>query len=166
MDQMAGAAGVTKPNLYWFFGDKGGLYEAIAQRCVRLVGDEVRGAVAGGSDPRGTLLVGIEAYLRFVQSEPNIYRFLMQQPRFVRQLSHELGVLVGDRLAAAGRETGGEEIFGHGIVGMINSTADWWVDQPEVSRASLVSYLTDLLWDGLARSPSVHEVVDAAKGQP
>jgi AcrR family transcriptional regulator len=170
MEQLAAEAGVTKPNLYWYFGDKGGLYEAIAHRYVDLVAAEVRTAIGTSSEPRETLVAGIEAYLRLVESEPNIYRFLMQRARFeqsttqraidhfLRQLGQELGLLVGDRLAAAGQDTGGAEVFGHAIVGMVNTTADWWVERSVLPRTRLVGYLTELLWDGLARTPLVEEI--------
>src|SRR3954452_21394082 len=51
MDQMAAEAGVTKPILYRYFGDKAALYGAIAERYVGVVGDELRRALAGENDP-------------------------------------------------------------------------------------------------------------------
>lgn len=172
MEQMAAEAGISKPILYRHFGDKAELYQAIAQRYVDLVGAEVRGAIgrapataAPADAPRRMLAAGIDAYLRLVEREPEIYRFLMQRARFeqsataatidnfVRRLGQEVGLLLGEQLAAGGLDTGGAEAWGHAIVGMVNAAGDWWVDRQVLSRKRLVGYLTDLLWAGFDGMP-------------
>ncbi|MCA1843781.1 MAG: TetR/AcrR family transcriptional regulator; helix-turn-helix transcriptional regulator, partial [Actinobacteria bacterium] len=110
MDQIAAEAGVTKPVVYRFFRDKGDLYEAIATRYVEAVATELRAAWGGAGEPRELLRSGIDTYLRLVEEEPEISRFLMRRARveqaaattaiddFIRRLGGELGLLVGEQL--------------------------------------------------------------------
>src|SRR5436309_16066243 len=82
MEQMAAEAGVTKPVLYRYFHDKSELYQAIAERYVEQVATQLRQALSGEATPRHLLVAGIDSYLRLVEREPEIYRFLMQRARF------------------------------------------------------------------------------------
>ena len=54
MDEVASEAGITKPVLYRHFGDKDGLYEALAQRYVDELARELE-PVADVEDGRGRL---------------------------------------------------------------------------------------------------------------
>jgi AcrR family transcriptional regulator len=159
MEQIAAEARVTKPVVYRFFRDKGDLYQAIAERYLATVGDGIRTALTTTDDPRALLTAGIDAFLTLVEREPEIYRFLMTRARehspaagaienFIHQLGGELGVVLGEQLAAAGLDTGGAEVWGHAIVGMVNAASDWWVDRQVLSRPRLAQYLVDLLWGG------------------
>ena len=164
MEQLAAEAGVTKPVLYRYFHDKSELYEAIAQRYVDQVSTELRAALSSDDGPHELLVAGIDAYLRLVEQEPEIYRFLMQRARFeqrpaqtiehfIQRLGQEIALLVGERLEQANLDTGGAEAWGHAIVGMVNATAEWWVERQVLSRRRLVTYLADLLWTGFAGVP-------------
>jgi hypothetical protein len=42
------------------------------------------------------------------------------------------------------------EPWSYAIVGMTLSAGEWWLDCRTMSRDDLVSYLTQLLWSGLA----------------
>jgi AcrR family transcriptional regulator len=69
MDEIASEAGVTKPILYRHFGDKDGLYEALAQRYVdELMHELDRDSKAG--DARDRLASRIDAYLSYVERNP------------------------------------------------------------------------------------------------
>jgi AcrR family transcriptional regulator len=161
MEQIAAQANVSKPVVYRFFRDKGDLYQAIAAHFVARVGEGIRAALTTTNDPKALLKAGIDAYLRLVEKEPEIYRFLMTRAtdhagaaveikNFIHQLGGELGVVLGEQLAAAGVDTGGAEVWGHAIVGMVNASSDWWVERRVLSRRRLVQYLVDLLWGGFA----------------
>ena len=77
--EIAEASGVTKPTLYYHFGSKQGLGEAIltrpmalmARRLAALAGDEARGA-----DPVESLEAIFQLNLDFVVDDPDRSRFL------------------------------------------------------------------------------------------
>jgi Tetracyclin repressor-like, C-terminal domain len=57
--------------------------------------------------------------------------------------------VVGGRPREAGVASGGGEPWAHGIVGMVQTAADWWIDRRSMSRAALVAYLTGLISSGV-----------------
>jgi AcrR family transcriptional regulator len=159
MEAMAVQAGVTKPILYRHFGDRDGLVEALGERFFTELSDRLGGALGVRREPRALLHDGIDAYVSFIEAEPAMYRFLMQQGgqrggEPITALAHQMGrriaAVLHDQLAAAGLDTGASEPWAYGIVGMVHLAGDWWVDRQTMARERLVGYLTDLLWSGLA----------------
>jgi AcrR family transcriptional regulator len=162
MNDIAREAGITKPILYKHFGDKGGLYQALAERYVRSLLDELRIALGSESEPQARIRSTIDAYLAFVEREREVYDFLMhravaERPEahatvadFIRQLAAELSIVLGDELRKAGLDSGGAEPWAHGIVGMVQLAGDRWLEQRSMSRESLVGYLETLVWTGLS----------------
>jgi AcrR family transcriptional regulator len=165
MTDIATEAGITKPILYKHFGDKGGLYQALAERYVRSLLEELRIALAAEQDPRARIRRTIDSYLSFVEREHEIYGFLMHRAvterveaqatvaDFIRQLAAELSIILGDELRKVGLDSGGAEPWAHGIVGMVQLAGDQWLEQRSMSRTNLVDYLEALVWNGLSRGP-------------
>ncbi|MFG1965523.1 TetR family transcriptional regulator [Nonomuraea sp. NPDC049028] len=102
MAAIAAEAGITKPILYRHFGDKSGLYEALADRHVRTVIAQLRPGFAGAasdvrpgfaeaeadlppgfaeaaSDLRGRARTTITVYLDLISANRNLYRFLFHR---------------------------------------------------------------------------------------
>src|SRR5438270_8328836 len=162
MEDIAREAGVTKPILYRHFRHKADLYEAVAHRYTQLVSTNLRKALRRNGSPRANLRSAIDAYIRLVERETEIYRFLMRRGRlsgwsgegpvedFMRRLGDEIGLVLGERLREAGLDSGPSEAWGHGVVGMVSAAVDWWVERPVLPRKRLVDYLVDLLWVGFA----------------
>ncbi|MDQ1437897.1 MAG: hypothetical protein QOK43_1526 [Acidimicrobiaceae bacterium] len=162
MEEMAAAAGVTKPILYRHFGDRGGLVLALAERfSVRLMADLQQVLSRPTDNPRDTLVGTIDAFIRFLERDPEVYRFLVQRAvsggdeaaaaaldGFLRRIGQEVAVVLGEQLHAAGRDAGGAEPLAHGIVGFVYGAGDWWVERRSMSRARLVEYLANTLWSG------------------
>ena len=166
MTEIAAEAGVTKPILYKHFGDKGGLYQALAERYLRALLASLRDALRAETDPRARITTTIDTYLGFIEREREVYAFLMhravgERPEahatvadFIRQLGDELATVLGDELRRFGIDSGGAEPWAHGIVGMVYLAGDRWLDHPTMSRPRLVGYLSDLLWNGFANLTS------------
>jgi AcrR family transcriptional regulator len=165
MNDIAREAGITKPILYKHFGDKGGLYQALAERYVRALLEELRTALATEVEPRARVGRTIDSYLAFIETEKSIYNFLMhravnERPEaqatvadFIRQLAAELSTILGDEMRKMGLDSGGAEPWAHGIVGMVQLAGDHWLERRTMSRATLASYLESLVWDGLSGAP-------------
>ena len=162
MDEIATEAATAKPVLYRYFGDKGGLYQALAQRYVQKVMAAVGDAIAGEQrGPRARLAAGIDAYLELVEASPDVYRFLMhrafrERPEaqstvadFIHGLGSELAVVFAEDLLNRGLDAYPAETWARGIVGMVHVTGDWWLENKAMTRAHLVDHLVTLLWDGL-----------------
>ena len=164
MDQIAAEASTAKPVLYRYFGDKGGLYQALAQTYVQQVMAAVRDALEEQEDsgPRARLKAGIDAYLELVESSPDVYRFLMHRAvteraeaqatvaDFIRALGGELAAVLAEDLRSRGLDAHAAEPWARGIVGMVQVAGDWWLEQKSMTRHRLVEHLVTLLWTGLA----------------
>ncbi len=71
------AAGVTKPTLYYYFGNKRGLLEAIMDTwCRPFIADLTRAATYEG-DLQYRILRAVETCFGFARSHPQVYRLLL-----------------------------------------------------------------------------------------
>jgi AcrR family transcriptional regulator len=159
MTAIAAEAGVTKPILYRHFGGKDGLYAALAERYTTPLLAAVRAAMGGSTDPGGGVRATIDAYLAFIEDDPQVYRFLMQYagraepgdrsavPATIRRLGEEVGAVLREQ---RGISVATAEALGHGIVGMVHVAGDWWLADGRMSRAQLADRLARLLLGGLA----------------
>jgi len=180
MDTIAAEAGITKPILYSHFGDKAGLAEALAEQFAAVLTELLTQMVDRSGPPRETLVSAIDAYVSLIEAQPRLYRFLANghvAGQGQRQLIDELAAMVsrelGERLRAAGADSGGAEPWAYAIVGMVDLTASWWLDRKTMSRSDLVDYLTKLVWDGLGvsglgsvRPAGVTELKRRSSGRP
>ncbi|BDM70467.1 TetR family transcriptional regulator [Streptomyces nigrescens] len=167
MNAIAAEAGITKPILYRHFGDKGGLYRALAVRHTDALLLNLRTALDASVLRRDRVEATLDAYLLAIEARPQVYRFLMHPAEentpsesgfdvgrhaapLLRRLGEELATVIIERLDLG---PGGEErarVWGHGIVGMMHGAGDWWLRERPCSREQLVQHLTDLLWGQLA----------------
>lgn len=162
MDDVASASGVAKPVFYRYFTDKADLYLAVGRSVADAVVMQVIAAVEGQRAPRERLAAGIDTYLRTVEREPELYRFVVRSghvaPRtgedpvsdYTTVVSMHVTRVVGDLLRAVGLDAGPAEPWSFGLVGLVRAAADRWLEAPSMSRAALTGYLTELLWTGFA----------------
>jgi AcrR family transcriptional regulator len=184
MEVIAAEAGITKPILYRHFGDKGGLYTALAERYANGLMSEIKDSLEREADPRTRLTLTVDTYFAFLSSEPQIYRFLVHRAQserrevheaigeFVRDVAKEVAAVTRRELDVANRSEGDfAEALAFAVVGAVQMTGDWWLEHREVPRALLVEQLVTLVWDGfesyaglaIGRRTSDH-LDDRAKG--
>jgi AcrR family transcriptional regulator len=168
MDAIAAEAGVTKPIVYRHFGDRDGLTQAIAEQFAGELFEELRGALAADAEPDAVLRATIDAYLSFIERDPQIYRFVVQSPPppgsdgltlagFVRQVGQEVSIVLGERMRQLGADSGAAEPWAFGLVGMVHLAGDWWLERRSMPRARLVDYLTALVWNGMSAAAVTQE---------
>jgi AcrR family transcriptional regulator len=159
MDEIASEAGITKPVLYRHFGDKDGLYQALTERYVDQLKKALKPATEA-SEPRDRLAAAIDAYLVYVEREPERYRFLLhasEQPRtagivadFRRRHIAECAFTAEDNLRRAGIDPGFTEPWAECVSGMIRAAGTSWLETRSLPRERLVDYLTTILWEGFS----------------
>lgn len=163
MNVIAAEAGITKPILYRHFGDKGGLYSALAARHIEELLASLRGALLtrGGLEARTRATV--DAFLSSIEQRPQVYRFLVQRAAveepgvrgevagFVRRFGDELAVGIRSEPTLGDVDPVRATVWAHGIAGMVQAAGDWWLDHRDVARETVVDELTALLVAGFAR---------------
>jgi len=159
MDEIAAQAGITKPIVYRYFGDRAGVYQAVAEQYCADLTSRFQSAVATSGDLHANVVTAIDAYLAFVQADPQVHQFLLHPQHATRPavtFGYHVGEVLADvlrqRLEAARRDTAPAGPWGHAIAGMVQAASTWWLVSPEVPRAALVEHLSTLLWDGLDRN--------------
>ncbi len=171
MDEVAAAARTSKTVFYRHFTDRAGLYTAVAERVdATIIRDLTRAAGdPATANPRGVVRGVIAAYLRLVEDDPEVYRFIVNAPIVPPGERPQGDVAAGmtDRIAAhvadlvAGglaREGAAPRMWGVAIVGMVRATADAWLAAGGAatgpSSDELADDLTALVWDGLSSLPA------------
>ena len=158
MDEIAAEAGVTKPILYRHFGAKEGLYAALVERYLQLLYADAEQVLAE-TNPRRRIAAGADAFLQAVEREPQVFHFVRRMTTEQRGAAEVAGRFIAahaERIAQATRadlerigiDPHAAEPFAHGIVGMFQFVAGWWLDARDVPRERLVDEMTTLLWEG------------------
>ena len=97
----------------------------------------------------------IDAFVGYVEREPQMYRFLVRgalgsdtgvdELELVARIAHQ----ITGALQAGGADSGPAELWAYGIVGSVFFGAEWWLNRRVLTREELVEDLTKMLWDGL-----------------
>lgn len=156
MEQIAAGCGITKPILYRTFGDRAGLIEAMGIAFVADLVLDLADALRSDGEPDQVLRRAIESYVRHLEADPQLYRFLVQEApqggiRFLAGLvAEEVARVLTDRFGGGDLPADRVQIWAHGLVGMVHFAGDWWVTRRAVPRRELVDGLCTLAWVGLA----------------
>jgi AcrR family transcriptional regulator len=157
LDQIAAAAGVTKPILYRHFADKQALYMSLLERHREDLGSFLAAFPDEGSDTQRLRSV-VELWVAYVESHSYAWQMIFRDsgggPR-VRKLRREVNdrareVLVEiirsqSRVPIRRREL---EPLAQLISQGMASVVLWWHDNPGTARAAIVDAITRV-WAGL-----------------
>jgi AcrR family transcriptional regulator len=164
MAQLAAEAGVTRPVLYDAFGDRAGVAAALVARYGADIDKALGAAFAKPITLREALLEGIEYFVRFIEREPDVFRFLeaaAAAPDQLGSMERSIGVRLGEVLSVALRSVGGDPNMGptwaHALLGMVFSAAEWWSTERPVSRRALVVHLESFM-SGALSSAGIAEI--------
>ncbi|MDQ4095120.1 MAG: TetR/AcrR family transcriptional regulator [Actinomycetota bacterium] len=172
MDDIAVEAGVSRVVLYRYFGDKNGLYEAVAESYVDDLMARLNDAIRESPDIETRLRRTIEIYVRFIETNKEMYDFLMHRPikegpisetkvaDFIRGVASQIADVLERDIAALGFDPAPAQAWAHGVVGLVHVSSDWWLQSGNVSQEDFVDYVVALLshgFIGLAADPSLAE---------
>jgi AcrR family transcriptional regulator len=169
METIAAHAGVSKPVLYRYFADKSQLWQAVGHHAAATLVEAIAPAVAAVRAERDVVGAAVDAYLSYIEGDPNVYRFVVHQPGIERPrdvvadvvdtVASALARILGDRLRDVGLDSGAALPWAYGIVGYVQTVGDWWLrHQQPISRAALSDYLTTFLWGGIAGIRSAADI--------
>jgi AcrR family transcriptional regulator len=161
MDAVAAEAGVSKPVLYRYFNDKAALVEALAGRGSELLLARLLPAINSNGPVLARISGAVGAYFAVIDEHPNLYWLIARrdfvEPGACRSAGHPdkesianaLTAVIGDYLRLFGLDSGAAEPWAHGVIGLVQSTGEWWLRRRSMSRAHVVAYVTQLIWAAL-----------------
>jgi AcrR family transcriptional regulator len=159
--EIAAAAGVTKPVLYRHFTDRADLQRAVGQQAAEMLLSRMAPELDPAREPAQLIRGVIDAFLAGIEDEPQLWRFVVHHPiertpgaevveDARERIARTLAMIIGERVRALGLDSGGAEAWAQGLVGMVQSAGDWWLERRTMSRAALTDYLTTLIWGGVS----------------
>lgn len=160
MDEIADAAGVSKPMIYAYLGSKDDLFSACIVREAERLMERITVAVPTGLTPDERLYCGLLAFFEFVAEYRDGWIVLYRQARVqgtfagkITALRERIIVVVAGLLAGAADEAD-ESARAHAmptayaLVGAAEALSDWGLEHPEQTPRQLAHRLMDLLWTG------------------
>jgi AcrR family transcriptional regulator len=177
MDDIATAAGVTKPLLYQHFASKRALYLELVQSVANDMLTAINESTMGAAGPRQQVEAGFAAYFQLVVTHQNAFRLLFgsDQPddpelsKALRSVEDSVAMAV-DVLIDAGLDSEHRRLLAYAVVGMAEGASRHWLAESDAEPgtadsqepggrtedmeiARLARRVSDLAWAGLR---SVH----------
>lgn len=157
MEEIAEAAGVTKPVLYQHFGSKRHLYLELLDDMGQELLEAIATATAGAGGPRLQVEAGMAAYVRFMTDRPEAFPLLFgsgarRDPEFaeaVRRVEQAIAGAVAT-LIEADVDDDHRRLLAAGVVGMAEGVLRHFIaENPGVAPETLVRQVAELAWAGL-----------------
>jgi AcrR family transcriptional regulator len=158
MNDLAEAAGVTKPVLYQHFSSKRELFlELLRELGGRLRADLASSAARAGS-PRRQVEDGMKAYFRWVAAHQGGFQILFSgdsryDPDFLREVARvedEIADNVASLILVEGFDDDHRRIMAMGIVGMAERAGRYWVRRAgDLDADEVALQVAELAWNGL-----------------
>lgn len=156
MSELAAEAGVTRPILYDNIGDRDAIAAALARRYTGNLGEALGPVVARDAPFADVLRDGIGVFCRFVDREPELWRFLQvatpptHDDSIEQAVARVLATALRTALGRAGADPDLADVWAPAILGAVFLAAGTWSITRRISRRQLVDQVTALLVGGLA----------------
>ncbi len=169
IEEIAAAAGVSKPVIYEHFGSKEGLYTEVVECEFRILLASVNEALTEEAKPRVLVERAALALLTYIEERTDGFRILMRdappsQPEgaFSTLLSHvtaRVEHILADEFARRGFSSADGAMYAQMLVGMVAMTGQWWQDSRQPDKREVAAHLVNLAWNGLTglqKEPELH----------
>jgi AcrR family transcriptional regulator len=158
IEEIAQRANVSKPVVYEHFGGKEGLYAVVVDREMSTVIEMISSALTQNRSRVRVERVAL-ALLTYVEEQTDGFRILVRDQRvtaaegtYSSLLNEAIGqvghILAGD-FARRGLDPTLAPLYAQALVGMISTTATWWLDERFPPKEVVAAHLVNLCWNGL-----------------
>ncbi|WP_265443801.1 TetR/AcrR family transcriptional regulator [Flexivirga meconopsidis] len=160
VEDIAAAAGVTKPLIYEHFGGKEGLYAVIVDRAMRQLLEQLINPLTSGGSPRELLERTAVALLTYIESNPAAFRVLLRDSptwhgsgsaaSIMSEVAKHVEEVVVETFVRNDLDTKVVPIYAQMLIGMIGFTGEWWIESgSDLSRDTVAAHMVNLAWRGL-----------------
>jgi AcrR family transcriptional regulator len=158
MNDVAIAAGVTKPVLYQHFDSKRALYLEMLREIGGQLRDTIAKATVDAPGPRQQIEGGFRAYFAFVAEHGDAFRVLFgahtrRDDEFAeeaRRVEASLAEIVAEHIEIEGLSRQDRLLLGNGIVGLAEGACRYWLQhEVDIDASTLSEHASRLAWAGL-----------------
>lgn len=158
MNDLAEAAGVTKPVLYQHFSSKRELYREVIVEIGERLRDRIEKATTDAVSPRGQLESGLTAYFSFVAENNDAFTLMFGKNGALdddvveetERVQQSMADLVTELIAIEHLDAEQRRLLAYGVVGLAESCCRHWLSREvDVSPEQLSRRVAQLAWAGL-----------------
>ncbi|MFD6894999.1 TetR/AcrR family transcriptional regulator [Rhodococcus sp. NPDC060086] len=160
IEEIAQRAQVSKPVVYEHFGGKEGLYAVVVDREMTILMSMVTESLT-----RNRSRVRVEraalALLTYVEERTDGFRILVRDSpmaaeegtysSLLNEAMRQVGQLLAGDFSRRGLNPELAPLYAQALVGMVATTATWWLDERTPSKEVVAAHLVNLCWNGLTR---------------
>ncbi|MBA2496573.1 MAG: TetR/AcrR family transcriptional regulator [Acidimicrobiia bacterium] len=158
MNDIAEAAGVTKPVLYQHFASKRDLYLELLEVVGGRLRDDIGKAASEAATPRQQVQRGFAAYFGFVAAHTDAFMVLFgggsrrdeEFAAHVRRVEDAIAEAIASLIDVEGLPDVERRLLADGIVGLAEGTSRHWLREGrQGDPAEVAALVADLAWAGL-----------------
>ncbi len=158
MNDVAEAAGVTKPVLYQHFSSKRELYVELLTEIGSQLRETIAKSTADADGPRQQIEMGFRAYFDYVADHTDAFKVLFgagsrRDPEFsslTRAVEGSIAEAIAELIVVDGKPAEHSRLLAHTIVGMTEAASRYWLlhdRTPDVGE--LAEAVAQLAWFGM-----------------
>lgn len=163
VEDIAAAAGVSKPVVYEHFGGKEGLYAVVCDRELAYLGAEITEALQGEGSRRRIERAAM-ALLRYVEERTDGFRILVRESSpadggsaggssystLLNDATASVTYILEEEFVARGFDPVTTSVYAQALVGMVSGTAQWWLDVRTPPKEEVAAHIVNLCFNGLS----------------
>lgn len=178
IEEIAQRALVSKPVVYEHFGGKEGLYAVVVDREMSMLLDMITSSLTNNRSRVRLEQVAL-ALLTYIEQRTDGFRILVRdQPvsstdgrysSLLNEAVNQVAHLLGGDFERRGFDISLAGLYAQALVGMVATTATWWLDVRSPSKEVVAAHLVNLCWNGLSHleaDPQLSSEWPALPGQP
>ncbi|POM27110.1 HTH-type transcriptional repressor KstR2 [Actinomadura rubteroloni] len=160
VEEIAAAAGVSKPVVYEHFGGKEGLYAVVVDREFEKLLALVAEALTSAIHYRRKLESAALALLEYIEENPDGFRILVRDSHggtgtgsyasLLSEIAGEVEHLMAQELDRHEYDDKFAPMYAQMLVGMVALTGQWWLDVRKPRREEVAAHVVNLAWNGLS----------------
>lgn len=159
VEEIANAAGVSKPVIYEHFGGKEGLYQVIVDRETTALNELLREKVRPDLRPRDALEGSILGLLDYIEVNPDGFGLMVHQsPEVISgsqfsTIMSDMGDYLTELLATYFEHLGFDPdtapLYAQMLAGTVGTMGQIWAHEKNPPKDILAAHLVNLMWNGL-----------------
>jgi AcrR family transcriptional regulator len=163
IEEIAQRAQVSKPVVYEHFGGKEGIYAVVVDREMSTLLSRVTAALEENRSRIRVERVAM-ALLTYVEECTDGFRILVRDQRvgadegtyssLLNEAIGQVGYILAGDFSRRGLDPELAPLYSQALVGMVSTTATWWLDERKPSKEVVAAHLVNLCWNGLTNLES------------